>query len=246
MSSGLNIATPQRAIANREPLHRDIARMLAEKIVSGEYEEGSLLPPERVLCTAFGVSRTVIREAIKSLETRGLVRIEHGRGTIVEPASDSQVGDSLKLLMQRKHHSLEHLLEIRQILEVAVARLAAGRRTASDLQRMEAALDIMRQKPQAPEGYVDADVEFHAQIARATHNPVMMLILAPISDLMRESRLQTYAGTRKVKRTIAEHEEILRLIQARDQEGAAEAMQRHLAGVARDLAASKKRKEKQG
>src|SRR5579875_1962171 len=178
MSSGLNIATPQRAIANREPLHRDIARMLAEKIVSGEYEEGSLLPPERVLCTAFGVSRTVIREAIKALETRGLVRIEHGRGTVVEPASNSQVRDSLKLLMLRKQHSIEQLLEVRGILEVAIVRLAAKRRTVEDLLRMQAALDVMRQKPQAPEGYVDADVEFHAQIARAAHNPVLLLMLA--------------------------------------------------------------------
>jgi GntR family transcriptional repressor for pyruvate dehydrogenase complex len=232
--------------ANRRPLHHDIAQKISDKIVSGDFEEASLLPPERALCAAFGVSRTVIREAIKSLEIRGLVRIEHGRGTIVEPASNLQVRDSLKLLMLRKQHSIEQLLEIRGILELAMARLAAARRTQDDLQRMQAALDVMRQKPRAPEGYVDADVEFHTQIARAAHNPVLLLILAPIADLMRESRIQTYAGTRKVKRTIAWHERILRRIEARDGDGATEAMQHHLAVVAKDLAARTKRRVKPG
>ncbi len=199
-----------------------------------------MLPPERVLCAKFRVSRTVIREAIKALETRGLVRIEHGRGTVVEPASNSQVRDSLKLLMLRKQHSIEQLLEVRGILEVAIVRLAAKRRTVEDLLRMQAALDVMRQKPQAPEGYVDADVEFHAQIARAAHNPVLLLMLAPITDLMRESRLQTYAGTHAVKRTIKAHERILRFIQAGDEDAAAHAMQLHLTGVAKDLAARRR------
>ena len=86
--------------------------------MSTNIPQDSLLPPERELCLDMGVSRTVIREAIKLLETQGLVRIEHGRGTLVQAPNSIHVADFLELLLRRTNHQLEHLTEVRKILEL--------------------------------------------------------------------------------------------------------------------------------
>ncbi len=220
----------------RPPLHREVAEILSERVISGEFPEKSLLPPERELCESLGVSRTVVREAIKFLESRGLVRIERGRGTVVQEAHAGPLGETLKLLLRRRRHVLEDLLEIRKILEVSIAGLAAERRGEEHLKDMEQALRTMREKPGAPEGYVDADVAFHAAIARASENPVVLVLLEPLSDLLRESRISSFSGPRTVRLRTRQHQEIFDRIQARDAEGARDAMSRHLTDTEKDLA----------
>lgn len=223
-------------LKRRPPLHREVAEILGEKIISGEFPEKSMLPPERELCAAMGVSRTVIREAIKFLESRGMVRIERGRGMLVEEAQSAPVSENLKLLMRRRGHVLQDLIEIRKMLETGIARLAAARRTAANLSAMQAALAVMRQHPDEPEGYVDADVGFHAEIARATQNPVVTVLLEPLTDLLRESRVKSFSGPRAVRLRLRQHKEILDRIQAKDPAGAEEAMRKHLSATGRDLA----------
>jgi GntR family transcriptional repressor for pyruvate dehydrogenase complex len=222
-------------LRSRVPLHREVAEILSERIISGEFPEKSLLPTEHALCESLGVSRTVVREAIKSLESRGLVRIEHGRGTVVQEPQTTQLGESLKLLLQRRADVMQDLLEIRQVLEVGIAGLAAERRTEANLVAMRGCLDVMRQKPDAPEGYVDADVEFHAEIARAAQNPVILVLLEPLAEMLRESRITSYGGPELVKLRTARHEEIFRHICARQADAAREAMRLHLADVEKDL-----------
>jgi len=222
-------------IKAREPLHREVARILSERIISGDCPERSLLPTERELCKDMGVSRTVIREAIKFLESRGLVRIERGRGTVVQEPHAGPLTETFKLLLRRRGDVLKDLVEVRKILEVGIAGLAAERRSESHLRGMERALETMRQKPSAPEGYVDADVAFHAEIARASQNPVVLVLLEPLADLLRESRLITFSGPRMVKLRTRQHEQIYKRIRAGDAEGAREAMSRHLTDTERDL-----------
>jgi len=229
----------------RLPLHREIAEVLSERIISGEYPTKSLLPTERELCESMGVSRTVIREAVKSLESRGLVRIDHGRGTMVQEPQTSHLGESLKLLLRRRADVMQDLLEIRQVLEVGIAALAAERRTEANLEAMRRWLDVMRQKPDAPEGYVDADVEFHAEIARATQNPVVLVLLEPLAELLRESRKKSFSGPEVVKLRTRQHEEIFEHILAREADAAREAMRLHLAEVKEDLAQSQTRGQTQ-
>lgn len=229
----------------RLPLHREIAEVLSERIISGEYPTKSLLPTERELCESMGVSRTVIREAVKSLESRGLVRIDHGRGTMVQEPQTSHLGESLKLLLRRRADVMQDLLEIRQVLEVGIAALAAERRTEANLEAMRRWLDVMRQKPDAPEGYVDADVEFHAEIARATQNPVVLVLLEPLAELLRESRKKSFSGPEVVKLRTRQHEEIFEHILACEADAAREAMRLHLAEVKDDLAQSQTRGQTQ-
>lgn len=220
---------------DRRSLHKDVADRLTDMIVSAEYPEGSLLPPERQLCEQMGVSRTVIREAIKSMETQGLVQIDRGRGTVVREPQYGMLGDSLKLLLRRRGDRVRHLIEMRKILEVGVAALAAERRTEMNLTAMERCLAVMRQNPGKPEGYVDADVQFHVEIAQATQNPALLVLLEPLSELLRESRVQTYCGPQMVKLRLKQHEQIFKMIRIQDVQGARTAMSDHLADTERDL-----------
>lgn len=223
------------ARAARQPLHREIAEALSERIISGELGPKALLPPERELCESFDVSRTVIREAVKLLESRGLVRIERGRGTIVEEARHETVTDSLRLMLRRNVHTIEELLELRKILEAGIAALAAERRTEENLEAMQQCLETMRRKPGEPEGYVDADLGFHAEIARAAQNPVLLLVLNPLADLLRQSRIATFSGPRFVKLRTKQHEAIFEMIRKKDPDGARAMMLWHLSDTQKDL-----------
>ena len=231
------------SLKSRPPLHKEVARILSEKIISGEFPEQSLLPPERELCATMGVSRTVVREAIKFLESRGLVRIERGRGMLVQEAQSAPVSENLKLLLRRRGHVIEDLLEVRSMLEVGIAGLAALRRTDENLAAMAASLAVMQAKPSEPESYVDADVEFHAELARAAHNPVVAVLLEPLTDLLKESRLKSFAGPKMVKLRLRQHEEVFERVKAKDSDGAQKAMRKHLSDTEKDLAKQKRERK---
>src|SRR5919199_1277395 len=116
------------------------ADQLLEMVISGGLEPGERLPPERELCAHLGVSRTVVREALNLLEARGLISIEHGRGAVVSGGSPRAVRDTLGLLLRVQPKTLWELLEIRKILELEVAGLAAGRAEEGDLRGMRGQL----------------------------------------------------------------------------------------------------------
>jgi DNA-binding FadR family transcriptional regulator len=227
-------------IKARPPLHREVAEVLCERILSGEFPEKSLLPTERALCEEMGVSRTVVREAVKFLESRGLVRVERGRGMIVQEPQSGPVSETLKLALRRHEHVIEHLMEVRKMLEVGMAALAAERRTEQNLEAMRECLSVMRAKPGEPEGYVDADVQFHAEILKAAQNPVLLVLFEPVEELLRKSRKESFSGPRMVKLRTAQHEEVYERIAAGDPEGAKEAMSRHLSDTERDVARRQK------
>jgi len=220
---------------DRKPFHRTVADDLTERIISGEYKAETYLPPEREMCLTIGVSRTVIREAVKLLESRGLVRIQRGRGTVVQSSQPGPMSDSIKILMRRNYHKIEQLLEVRSILEVGIAGLAAERRTPESLEAMRRLVQMMKEKPGERSGYVDADVQFHDEIARSAGNPLFPALLEPLSALLRESRLATFAGPCVVGLRTAQHEDILNAIYAKDAEGARNAMRQHLQDTMDDL-----------
>jgi GntR family transcriptional repressor for pyruvate dehydrogenase complex len=221
--------------AGRAPLHRQLVEILSDKIVNGELASNSLLPPERELCATYGVSRTVVREAVKLLESHGLVRIERGRGTVVQEARPDHVAQSVRLMLRRSNGALEQLLEVRRILETGMAGLAADRRTEADLRAMQASLDTMAEKPGEPAGYVDADLEFHYRIAEATHNPVLLALIGPLGELLRESRIATFSGPEFVRMRTRQHRAIYDAIRDRDADAARALMGEHLGDTLQDL-----------
>ena len=207
-------------------------------VISGGLGPGERLPPERELCSRLGVSRTVVREALNLLEARGLISIEHGRGAVVSGGGPRAVRDTLRLLLRVQPKTLWEMLEIRKILEVEVAGLAAERAGRGDVEAMRLQLERMRDSIEVPEGYVDADVEFHALLARGARNEVLLTMLEPVVDLLRASRRVSAALPGRALRALGEHQGILRRVEEGNAPGAREEMRLHLANTAEDIQAA--------
>jgi DNA-binding FadR family transcriptional regulator len=148
------------------------------------------------------------------------------------------VRDTLGLLLRVQPKTLWELLEMREILEVEVAGLAAERVGSEDVAAMHLQLDRMRESIERPEGYVDADVEFHALLARGARNEVLLTMLEPVVELLRASRRVSADRPGNALRALGEHEQILRRVEARDAASAREEMRAHLANTAEDIEAA--------
>src|ERR671911_969212 len=222
----------------RVKLRDQVADMLVEMISSGEYGAGDRLPPERILVEQLGVSRTVVREALNLLETRGLIRVEHGRGAIVSADDTHALQNNLGFLLRMEPSTLWDLMEMRKALEVEVAGLAAERATTDDIAIMRVVLDRMRENINSPEGYVDADVEFHNLLARSARNRVFLMMMEPIVDLLLASRRLTGRKVANAKRALRAHEAILKKVEAKDVEGARIEMRKHMMTTEHDMRAT--------
>lgn len=207
-------------------------------IASSDYRAGDRLPPERVLVKELGVSRTVIREALNLLETRGLLQVEHGRGAVVASDGTRAVHESLRFLLRAQTSTLWELMEMRKALEVEVAGLAAQRASADDKAAMRATLESMRRNIDAPEGYVDADVEFHYLLARSARNRVFLMMIEPITHLLLASRRMTGSVSSNARRALKAHEAILEQVETGNAEGARREMLAHMLTTERDVKAT--------
>jgi GntR family transcriptional regulator, transcriptional repressor for pyruvate dehydrogenase complex len=215
----------------REPRLSDkVASLLLETIVARRLAPGERLPSERELGEQFGVSRTVIREAVRALAAKGVIDVRTGSGLRVAAVDSSTVSESMSLFLHGSSTvDYPRVHEVREMLEVEVAGLAAERATEEDIAAMTTICGEME-----AESDVDAaalqDVEFHRAIARATHNELHLLLLDSLGNALLEIRRENLAGG-SGRDTLASHREILERIAARDPEGARSAMRAHLANV---------------
>lgn len=224
--------TPFRRIKVSHPLYIEVVEQIEEKIVSGEVEPGDMLPPERVLADQFGVSRTVIREAIKALELKGLLGVHRGRGIMVaEPSSDG-ITDSMVRYVKIQKSPIWALLEVRRVLELEIAGLAAERRTEDDLEALDELIERMAAKLDEPQHYVALDLEFHQRLAAAAHNPLFPIVLEPLTVLMREARRIGAQAPNAPKKSITFHQRILEAVREQDVVAAVAAMEEHFDKVA--------------
>ncbi|PWH12949.1 MAG: hypothetical protein DDG58_14810 [Ardenticatenia bacterium] len=213
-----------------------VAEEISQMILASGLRPGDRLPPMAELEARLGVSHTVMREALRMLETRGLVQVQHGKGVIVAPRSSDALSASLNAVFRLHNGTLLHLMEFRTILEVEVARLAAERRTDENLREMQVCLQEMEQAAETPRGYVDADVGFHNALVRATHNPVLISVTSSVQDLLVKSREITFRGPPAgITRALNAHRRIYEAVRDRDAEGAAAAMRRHLQETLQDI-----------
>jgi GntR family transcriptional repressor for pyruvate dehydrogenase complex len=227
--------------ASRTGLAEQVAGHLLHDITEGVHPEGERLPPEPVLADAAGVSRLTLREAVKSLAQRGVLRVEQGRGTFVNPSSawlplDPQL---LTSLARRDHGLAAQLTEVRSIVEVGAAGLAARRRKPADLDRMRSALE--RAEVALDEGDVDAfsraDIEFHQAVLDAVGNQFVPALLVPVDGALQEIRRQTSQDPAAARRALVMHRRILDAVRGRSAAAAAEAMRRHLEETRRHIEA---------
>jgi GntR family transcriptional regulator, transcriptional repressor for pyruvate dehydrogenase complex len=224
----------------RTGLAEQVAGHLLHDILDGVHSAGSRLPSEPELAQESGVSRLTLREAVKSLERRGVVSVEQGRGTFVNPASQWLPLDPelLATLVRRDHSLAGQLTEVRRIVEVGAAGLAARRRTAAHMQRMSAALE--RAKEALADGDVHAfsvaDLDFHGAVIEAVGNDFVPALLVPIDAALYEIRLQTSRDVRAGRRALVMHGRVYDAIRRRASADAEDAMRQHLDETRRNIA----------
>jgi DNA-binding FadR family transcriptional regulator len=199
-------------------------------IVKGQLEPEAKLPPERELAEQMGVSRTVIREAIRILVAKGLLDARPGIGTIVRKIDKNQISDSLGLFLQihGEDAAIHHLHQVRNILETEIASLAANQATEKDVESLMKILEEMEQYQDQPEDFAEADNDFHQELAQTTHNPLLVVLLDSIRDLLHEVRLRVARFPGLSRRVMQDHHAILECILGHDAEGARRAMADHL------------------
>lgn len=220
---------------NRGPhLSTLVASSISREIAQGRLKPGDQLPTEQALATTFGVSRNVVREAIARLRSEGRIWSQQGRGAFVADDSNPTVL-TIDTQALQSTDSFRSIFELRGILEVEAAAIAAERRTNADLKAMAGALETMRSAPYGSVAWLRNDIDFHRAVSDATRNAYIGQFLTFVSERIRETILA--AGNRQgsddmARTTLGEHERILAAIEAGDADSARLAMQEHLAGAA--------------
>ena len=210
-----------------------IAEQLLAAIVDGRFREGDVLPSERELGDQFGVSRTVIREAVRALATRGVVDVQSGRGVRVVAPDTTSVTEAMSLLMRGGSAiDFAKVHEIRMMLEIHLAGVAAERSTPSDHEELEQLLEEWAGAGDHVDAASRLDVDFHRAIAKCARNELYLVVLDSIAGALLENRRATLALEHSHAKVLAEHRAVVDAIKQHDPEGARRAMDTHLEGVA--------------
>jgi DNA-binding FadR family transcriptional regulator len=227
------------AISAQRRLHTHVVEALVPMIVSGELAPGSLLPTEPEMSTRFGVSRSVVREALRVLGAKGLIEVRHGSGTRVTTPDKWDPLDPMILSELRGRgpsaQVLHDLLEARTIIECEVAALAAERASQHERETLKAALRLMRDALDDPPQFVTGDSAFHVTLLKAARNRVLERMAQPMHELLQYAQALTDAIPGVLTRALADHEAIADAVLRHDAEGAREAMRAHLEQTQRDI-----------
>ena len=216
----------------REPRLSDkVAEMMLDTILSNRLKVGDRLPSERELGEQFGVSRTVIREAVRALVAKRVIEVRSGSGLRVAAVDADSVRESMSLFLRGGAIDFDKVNEVRSLLEVHIAGLAAERRTEDDLAGLSEIHDQMKREADDVLAAARDDLEFHRRIAQATRNELFLVLMDSIGTALIDIRRENL-GSGSTPLTLGQHEEILERITARDPAGARAAMAAHLEGVA--------------
>ena len=216
-------------------LYEQIVQQIEGSIQNGDLREGQQLPAERELASQFAVSRTAVREAVKTLQEKGLVEAYPGRGTFVTNGSSYSFRQTLDRMMRSGPlERTANLTEVRNILEPEIAALAAKRADGEMLSTMREAISIMDASRSDAEAFIEGDLDFHLALAEAAANPLILSLIDSIVGLLREQRLRTYYVKGGPERGQYHHKRILEAVEHRDSQGAREAMREHLRQVGED------------
>ncbi len=219
-----------------------VAGQIEKRILDGELRSGDRLPTERDLAEQFHVSRTAVREAMKILAQKGLVDMRPGRGTIVINGAGAAMQNSIDLLMRMQLGEVggsDNLVEVRRILEVEIAALAAARATEKDIAAMGKAIRMMDENMSDADAFIAADNTFHEALAQATQNALIFTLIHSIVNLLSAQRKHIFAVEGGPQRGQLHHKRILESVIRRDPEAARVAMGSHLLQVREDVSAAR-------
>ena len=222
-----------RAI-KRRGIHGEIVLQLREFLAKGDLKPGDQLPSERALSERLGVSRPSVREALRSLESSGLVHIRIGSGTYVASAEDTLLSPLATAILQQRDVLLD-IFEARKTIEPEIAALAARRAGIEEVAKMEEVLAEQARQIAAGDTGVEADTAFHALLAQAAKNKVFLKLNEAIVDSLRDTRERSLQIRGRPERSLAGHREILKAIRAKNAVGARRAMLAHLVAIERNI-----------
>ena len=218
-------------IAKRK-LSDEVFERLKRLIVEGDMKPGDLMPSERELMVRFGVGRPAIREAMQQLESMGLVEINHGeRARVLELTPHSlmkQVDQSAQIMLSLSADSLEHLKGARLFFERGMAREAAAKATAADIQLLRQTVDDQRKAMGDGQRFMAADMRFHTQIAAISQNPIFTAVSEAMLGWLKVYHSELLLWSGKEKYTLAEHEDIIAHLADNNPDAAEAAMVKHL------------------
>jgi GntR family transcriptional regulator, transcriptional repressor for pyruvate dehydrogenase complex len=239
------VSIPNINPIKREPVATQIARQLVEYLLSGEVEPGARMPSERQLAEAFGVGRSAMREAIKSLSLIGLVEVRQGDGTYLRKADSALLPEVIEWGLLLGEQRTMDLVEARQEIEVVIAGLAAKRRTDQDIEDLRSLLQRMLDATSV-HAFVDADVAFHLKLADSAGNSVLRDIHSSIQALLRAWIARVLTLTLSTSPSYDEHVPIFEAIERGDAAAAQAAMAAHMASAAERLLQTLEQEEREG
>jgi len=210
----------------------NVVETIADLILSGDLPNDVTLPTESELCDNLGVSRSVLREAMKMLAAKGLVQVKQGVGTVVKRPSEYVSIEALHNYIQLNQVSLGHVMEIRVPIEIETAKLAAKNRTQQHLDAMEETLIEMQNNKDRLDACVEADHAFHEALVSSTGNPLFLIVTHSIAKFFGFLRVVTIGS---IEETIEQHRGILEAVRKKNAQAAASAMVRHMKSTEKDL-----------
>ncbi len=223
-----SIRVPNLAPAPREDTSLVVARNLLNFLLTSDLRRGDRLPPERVLAEAAGVSRPVIREALKALGFLGLLEVRPGNGTFLANTQSALLPKVIQWSMLLGDKPTEDVIEVRAYVEVAVARIAASRRTDEDIRVLRSHVDAMLHAVNDKGAFRDADVAFHLAMATASNNVVFVDLLHSMHALLEVWSSKTLEVSADLEPYYREHVAVFEAVEAQDPDAAAQAMDAHM------------------
>jgi len=228
-------------------VYEEIVAKIKDMVEKGRFKSGDQLPVERELAEVFRVSRSSVREALRSLESQGFIESRQGDGTyIASQPVESLVRPLASVILTEKDDQME-LFEMRRMIEPDLAYLAAERASEEEIAMMEKVLALQQEQIDRGDFGTDVDRNFHYIMARAARNKALLRITDNIIDLLAESREQYLQVEGRPQRSIMRHREVLEAIRARDPERAERCMLEHLVDIETSLfGTSGRRRTKRG
>lgn len=216
-----------RKSARRESLNLKVAASIGSEIVAGDLAVGVAIPPEPELCARFGVSRTVVREAVKLLSSKGLLRTGSGTGTWVLPSNEWNFLDPAVFAWvqgsRNSERAIKHLFAFRMAVEPAAAAEAARNANLSQLYALESSLEMMASAKDDFAQWIEGDVSFHTAVYIASNN----VFMAPLANLFRQYFQMSFkvsSSREHHQHCLQEHRDVFEAIRARNPQRASEAV----------------------
>jgi GntR family transcriptional repressor for pyruvate dehydrogenase complex len=222
-------------------IYKDIVNQLKTLILSGRLKEGNRLPTEREFAKQFGVSRVTVRQALTVLHEMGFVESRPGGGTFVSQGIRERILNPITATLLAEKELLDEPLEVRNLIEPQITRLAALRATGKNIRELERILTLQESKAHDGLPITEEDTLFHEAIAKSAGNSILIKLIQSLHHHLRASREQSLMTPSGNQRSISDHREIVAAIASKNSQAAYNAMVKHLSNVEQLISQSLKK-----